>query len=444
MVEISSHSCVRFIPRTKQTSYLRIYAGDGCYSMVGRVGGEQGVSLGKGCDFVEIIIHELMHALGFWHEQSRPDRDNYVIINWQNIQPSETDQFKTNDPIVVDTLGQGYDYDSIMHYNSMAFSKNGMETIMARTGGVRIGDNLKLSRTDITKLNLLYNCYYKIPSMMRLLPWRFGTRGFWPQDRFEDDIIGMDFYDAYRSELLNERPYSRTAVKNKNLLWPNGVVAYVFDNRLGYHQRLIRQAMDRIESVSCVRFVQRTRQSDYLYIFPGDGCYSMVGKAGGKQPLSLGPGCYYFEVAEHELMHGIGFWHEHGRPDRDKYVQILMQNVDRRESSQFGKNDPMVVDTLDEDYDYRSIMHYGQKTFSANGLDTIVPRVSGVPIGIAKDLSITDIRKINKLYNCKSKEIVSTPAQLIATTPASSATTQPGKYYYSNYSMLRIINYIFG
>ncbi|KFD59866.1 hypothetical protein M514_07738 [Trichuris suis] len=108
---------------------------------------------------VGIIIHELMHTTGFFHEQSRTDRDNYIRINWRNILPGASDQFDKYDSRSVDLLGATYDYDSIMHYGPYAFSRNGQRTIEAlKAGGETMGQRKGFSATDIYKLNKLYSC----------------------------------------------------------------------------------------------------------------------------------------------------------------------------------------------------------------------------------------------------------------------------------------------
>jgi hypothetical protein len=67
-----------------------------------------------------LIAHELGHALGLWHEQSRDDRDSYLTILTANIQSGKADQFDKKSP--ESTFSQ-YDYDSIMQYFACAFSK---------------------------------------------------------------------------------------------------------------------------------------------------------------------------------------------------------------------------------------------------------------------------------------------------------------------------------
>lgn len=59
-----------------------------CCSYVGRRGGgPQAISIGKNCDKFGIVVHELGHVIGFWHEHTRPDRDRHVSIVRENIQP---------------------------------------------------------------------------------------------------------------------------------------------------------------------------------------------------------------------------------------------------------------------------------------------------------------------------------------------------------------------
>ena len=64
-----------------------------------------------------------MHATGFWHEQSRADRDQHITINWNNIQSGMEFNFLKYDLNKIDHLGAKYDTCSVMHYGSTAFAR---------------------------------------------------------------------------------------------------------------------------------------------------------------------------------------------------------------------------------------------------------------------------------------------------------------------------------
>lgn len=131
-----------------------------CNSYIGSVFEDQEINImdyiangGTGCAKGS-IIHEILHALGIMHEQVRPDRDEYVTINFENIDDSAVFNFEMSD--LVDSLGTEYDYGSVMHYGTHSFSSNGGATIDAN--GNDIGQRDGMSDMDIIQVRLLYQC----------------------------------------------------------------------------------------------------------------------------------------------------------------------------------------------------------------------------------------------------------------------------------------------
>ncbi|XP_027133004.1 meprin A subunit beta-like, partial [Larimichthys crocea] len=79
-------SCIAFRPRDSETYYISVQKSGGCFSYVGKViPNGQPLSIGRFCDEISTVEHEFLHALGFNHEQSRYDRDNFVTIAFENI-----------------------------------------------------------------------------------------------------------------------------------------------------------------------------------------------------------------------------------------------------------------------------------------------------------------------------------------------------------------------
>ncbi|XP_014835217.1 PREDICTED: meprin A subunit beta-like, partial [Poecilia mexicana] len=90
-------SCIDFKPWDSEDYYINIKKADGCWSYIGRVfTNGQDLSIGEGCDYIAIVEHEILHALGFYHEQSRYDRDDYVRIVFSNILSGRTDIIRFN------------------------------------------------------------------------------------------------------------------------------------------------------------------------------------------------------------------------------------------------------------------------------------------------------------------------------------------------------------
>ncbi|KPJ11612.1 Astacin-like metalloendopeptidase [Papilio machaon] len=199
--------------------------------------GVQMVVFGYDCLSLGEIVHEVMHILGYSHEHTRPDRDQYITIMWDNIKPGYKKYFTTraDDPL----LTLSYDYASVLHYPARAFSRNGQATVVTNVKlfNIKIGQRDGLSETDIEKIGMVY---------------------------------GHECVERNRQYLLKTCPSvvkvsgeSKTATQDEiekyfeDRLWPYGIINYKMRDKLEFsaeERENIKAVIRHIEKETCIQF----------------------------------------------------------------------------------------------------------------------------------------------------------------------------------------------
>uniref|UniRef100_A0A3P9PLC5 Metalloendopeptidase n=1 Tax=Poecilia reticulata TaxID=8081 RepID=A0A3P9PLC5_POERE len=161
-------SCIDFKPRDTEEYYLSFKNLAGCWSYIGRtfINGQE-LSIDAGCDHIAIVEHTILHALGFYHEEIRHDRDDYVQINFDNVIAEQEGYFKKLGSDLSTTHNVSYDYLSVMHSGKNVLSNGNGSTIITKDPKFQnvIGQRLDMSPQDAQKLKLLYKCNSTVASM---------------------------------------------------------------------------------------------------------------------------------------------------------------------------------------------------------------------------------------------------------------------------------------
>ncbi|XP_017115530.1 seminal metalloprotease 1 [Drosophila elegans] len=237
---------------------------------------------------------------------------------------------------------------------------------------------------------------------------------FLAREGFNEPAQDPELLEQYFEGDISVRPIQfRNGIANKILHWPNGVVKYRIEQNDfdDIHYKEILRAISIIEANSCVVFriaSQEELPQALIITSKGVGCNcAYLGFRNrthqvNLQNFPLGKGCFRIGSILHEFLHVLGFEHQHVSRNRDQYVSIKWDNINPEFKINFVNTDN-TTDWHDfgEGYDYQSVMHYVPKAFSKNGKPTIVALKEGSSnMGQRFNMSVKDIRKLNKMYNC--------------------------------------------
>lgn len=163
-MEYQNVTCINFVPRSFENSYLYITWDLKCQSTIEETGDDQKavIYLSPMCLNRMGVLHQIAHVIGLKHEHNRYDRDNYIALNWDNFNEEDWAMFAKHSKSSDDHHSElPYDYNSVTHFEPKVASKNGYPTITAKQRQIEMKSK-GLSSIDILKINTLYKCSWQL------------------------------------------------------------------------------------------------------------------------------------------------------------------------------------------------------------------------------------------------------------------------------------------
>lgn len=203
--------------------------GDGNYSnSLGMKGGQQIISLQTGSFSIGNAIHEIGHAIGLLHEHCRPDRDNYITVNYSNILNGHASQFDKSNISDCMTIG-AFDFNSVMLYHSWAFSSNNQPTITKKDGSVFSCQRDSLSTFDAEAAKAIYGPPYHalVATVFNSYYQDYGVSEEWMEEKSYNICFFSDKACTIPASLQYDRKFH---VQHTTVRITGGVPEYYYDS----------------------------------------------------------------------------------------------------------------------------------------------------------------------------------------------------------------------
>ncbi|XP_062553843.1 zinc metalloproteinase nas-14-like [Armigeres subalbatus] len=222
------------------------------------------------------------------------------------------------------------------------------------------------------------------------------------------DVGANGYYETHVNEPAVGH-HQRNALRLQAYKWPNGVVPYLFADSCDQQYRsAVLDAMNVLHQATCVHFIPKTtEQIEHIQFGKSElGCGSNIGyRPDQRDPLEvlLDDFCVGLPGAiQHELLHVLGLFHEHTRPDRDDYVEVLWDNIEPEFRRNFIKGTWDYMETFGLPYDFGSVMHYPSYAFARPGTtETMVSKDNRTAqLGQTDGASELDLEKVRRMYKC--------------------------------------------
>src|SRR5688572_2621058 len=220
--------------------------------------------------------------------------------------------------------------------------------------------------------------------------------------RGEAGAQSADHRPAGRAGAGREGSGMGLVIEGDQYRWPNGIIPFEIDPALPAPQR-VRDAIAHWHAHTAVRFVARNGEEDHVYIARVIGdARSAIGRRRGRQEVALGDGAAV-GIIIHELGHTVGLCHEHCRNDRKDWIDLDEGNILFVAEDSYKQNWLDGVDTPLTDrgqYDYGSIMHYGERDNAIDPRDPVFQpkQPTDAKIGQRDGLSPGDIAAVEGMY----------------------------------------------